>query len=72
MFKEAIAIKVITGIISQWEKIQTKLENAIDSLREVISQNKTKIRDIENKNITILAKIDEAEKFKSNAQKMLG
>lgn len=71
MFKEAMAIKIITGIISQWEKLRTKLEGAIDSLREVVEKNEAKMRTLEDKNKSLLNKIDEAQKFKNNVDKML-
>ena len=70
MFKEQVAIKVITSIIDKWSKIVIKLEKAIDSLKEVLSMNKNKIAELESKNENLMNKIQEAENFKNNLNKI--
>ena len=71
MFKEQLAIKVITSIVGKWETMKKKLEDAIGSLKEVVSNNNLKIIDLESKNNSLKNKITEAEKFKDNIDKML-
>lgn len=81
MFNERLAIGQIDGIISKWDTMKIKLENAIEILKEVIKTNNQKKKDIEKKakfetekldekNNLLEKKIKEAATFKSNVEKM--
>lgn len=83
MLKETLAINTITGILKTYEKMKTKLENAINALKETKKENLRKIKEkeervkievgeLEAKNSNIEDNIEKASKFKLNIEKMLG
>ncbi len=82
MLKEQIALRAIATVIGAWEKMQVKLESAIDSLREVMLANtarisktkedaKRRVNELELKNKALLVNIEQADRFKNNVEKML-
>ena len=82
MFKEAAAIKTISSILGAWEKMQKKLEKAIESLKEVISENNQKkieiqtranseINNLDHKNRILTKEMNKAMNAKDNISKML-
>lgn len=71
MLTEYTAIRAIHSLLSTYEKMKSKLESAIESLRCIKMNNLNEIQRIEQKNLDLDESIEKAEKFKSNIEKML-
>lgn len=69
--KELIALRTIKSIIGTYEKLKTKLENAIEVLKNNQRINRDEIKELEQKNLSLNKEIEKAERFKTNIENML-
>jgi prefoldin subunit 5 len=68
--REYVALRTIGSVLAMWEKMRDKLDKAITTLNTIITENKEEIKKLETKNKDLTVEIQEAEKFKSNINKM--